>query len=86
MRRMIVALMAVALWGLGAGVASAQTPMIKSQWSLYELTTFFMSRKIPAPITGPIKVPAPPKMVMIKISPEAVQLTASGDIKLLKMA
>jgi hypothetical protein len=35
--------------------------------------TFFIRRKTPAPIAGPISVPAPPSMVMIKMSPDAVQ-------------
>src|SRR5436190_9880534 len=48
-------------------------PMMASQCSLYELTTFFISRNTPAPIAGPIKVPAPPSMVMIRTSPDAVQ-------------
>src|SRR5580700_707995 len=62
------------------------TPMMASQCSLYELTTFFIKRTIAAPMAGPINVPAPPSMVMIKMSPDAVQYTASAEMKPLKMA
>src|SRR5580693_6509581 len=48
-------------------------PMTASQCSLYELTTVFISRKTAAPTAGPINVPAPPSIVIIKMSPEAVQ-------------
>src|SRR4051794_21868072 len=48
-------------------------PMMASQCSLYELTTFFIRRNTPAPIAGPISVPAPPSMVMINMSPDEFQ-------------
>src|SRR5262249_35357266 len=53
------------------------TPMISIQCSLYELTTFFISRNSPVPITGPIRVPAPPSITMISTSPEEIQYKAS---------
>ena len=37
-------------------------------------------------IGGPISVPAPPSMVMMRMSPDAVQYNASDEMKPLKMA
>jgi hypothetical protein len=38
-------------------------PMTASQCSLYEFTTFFITRKMTASTASPINVPAPPRRV-----------------------